>query len=63
MIVVTLLYNSDLGWGTIAKYWGVFLVLGLGSAFLFHSPMLSSILQLGTAIAMYSKAKFSSALD
>lgn len=61
MITVTLIYGSDLGWGTVFKYWAVFLVLGIGSGFLFHSSMLSSILQVCTAVAMYAKVKFASA--
>lgn len=61
MIVVTLLYGGDLGWGTVLKYWAVFLILGLGSAFLFHVQFISSILQFSVAIAMFAKAKFSSA--
>jgi len=63
MIVVTLLYVSDLGWETVLKYWAVFLVLGLGTSLVLHLPTLASILQFCVAIALFSKAKFSSALD
>ncbi len=62
MITVTLLYGSDLGFGSVLKYWGIFLVLGVGSGLLFESSLLSALLQVGTAVAMFAKARFSSAL-
>lgn len=63
MIVVTLLYGSELGAGTVLKYWGVFmLVFGL-NMFVLHIPTIAALLQFGVAAAMYIKARFDPALD
>jgi hypothetical protein len=63
MIVVTLLYGGELGASTVLKYWGVFLLFVLLNMFVVHIPLLSPLLQVGVAVAMYSKAKFGAALD
>lgn len=63
MIVVTLLYGSELGAGTVLKYWGVFmLVFGL-NMFVLHIPTIAALLQFSVAAAMYIKARFDPALD
>lgn len=63
MIVVTLLYGGELGASTVLKYWGVFLLFVLLNMFVVHIPLVSSLLQVSVAIAMYSKAKFGAVLD
>lgn len=63
MIVVTLIYGSDLGASTTLKYWGVFLLFFLLNWFVGHIPVVSPLLQMGVAVAMYSKAKFGAVLD
>ncbi len=63
MIVVTLLYGNDLGAAAVLKYWAIFLVLGAGLGLLLNSTMFAAIVQVGTAIVMFSKAKFAGALD
>ncbi len=58
MIVVTLLWGTDLGASTVLKYWGVFLLFFLLNWFVVHIPVVSPLLQMGVPVAMYYKAKF-----
>ncbi len=63
MIVVTLLYAGDLGWNTVLKYWGVFLLVVAFNTFILKIPVISPLLQWGVAAAMYIRARFNPALD
>jgi hypothetical protein len=58
LLVVALMYHSDLSWPRILAHWTIAAIGGLAGLFLLHAPIGAGILELSVGLTMLPQALF-----